>query len=370
MNRRSFLSQVGSGFVVSGFSRKSQGYKRKYEPVNAEFDVGAVYIPFVGDKFGRCFDQRKPAIGYYDMMDSDAVNYHIDIMQGFGISTLMFNFGEGHPDLKRFRQFRGAELANEIDIEAFWVINRVFQRDLDLEKYLDFMREEMFSLNNYSRYQKQPVVQCWATAYLRWHQPTREYLREEYGSLQGFINYVRDRLSVNGRDPYLIAHEPAPALNPDFANAFDGYTTWFGPLTRLGQPSWGEFINAKEKIARRVSQFARSNGKDYLPMAVPGFDDRANTCWGGDRYVPRSSAHLADMFELADRFRTRKRINIATFNGWPEGHQIEPGRINGQRYGTEYLEKVKRYVISKKVQGMICESATTGPCISATAWRE
>lgn len=364
MNRRTFLASVGPGIQLSGLARGYRGYTREYKPLVSDFNIGAVYIPFVGDKIGRCFDNRKPDTGHYDMSDSDVVNRHIDLMQGHGISTLMFNFGEALPDLERFRQYQKADLASEINLEAFWVINRIFQRDLDLDIYLDFMREEMFSRENYNRYKNRPVVQCWGAAFLRWHEPTKNQIEEEYGTLSEFINYVRGRLSKGDRNPYLIAHEPAPSVEPSFAKNFDGYTSWFGPLSRLGQPDWAEFLSAKRKIAERTTNFAASHKKDYIPMAVPGFDDRENSCWGEDRFVPRSPGNLKEMLEFSDKYRTLERVNIGTFNGWPEGHQIEPGILNGENYGTSYLEAVRDHLIKKEADELICESTNTGFCLS------
>jgi len=36
-------------------------------------------------------------------------------------------------------------------------------------------------------------------------------------------------------------------------------------------------------------------------------------------------------------------INIATWNDWGEGTQIEPGIHEGTDFGTEYLEKVVQF---------------------------
>lgn len=363
MNRRSFLVGVGSGIAISQKSRGYRGYKRKYEPLDTSFEIGAVYIPFIGDKFGSCIDNRHPKVGYYSMSDSEAVNYHIDVMQGHGISTLMYNFGEADPSLNRFRQFRKAELVDGIQLEVFWVINRIFQRNLDLEKYLDFMREELLSRENYNRYNKRPVIHCWAAAYLRWHDETREYIQNEYGGLDDFISYVKDRLSIGGHEPYLIAHEPNPGARFNYGLAFDGYTGWFGGLSRLGQATWDTFVDEKVDIAEQISEFVDIHDKEYIPMAVPGFDDRSNTCWGGDRYVPRSPLHLKEMLEFADEYRTLKRVNIATFNDWTEGHQIEPGEMYGKSYGTAYLETVKGFLQGKMLDDKKCSDGIAGLCL-------
>lgn len=76
-------------------------------------------------------------------------------------------------------------------------------------------------------------------------------------------------------------------------------------------------------------------------MVFPGFDNRDNDRWGVDRYVPRDPSHLRQLIELAERYKTTDRINIATFNGWAEGHQIEPGSFRDEDYITEYLDVIR-----------------------------
>ncbi|MFB6185358.1 MAG: hypothetical protein ABEI86_00620, partial [Halobacteriaceae archaeon] len=235
--RRQYLSAVG----VGGWGSIQSGQKEKQHAIQQTsetgVDVGAVYIPFLGSKWGRCID-HEPSVGQYGIDDSAVINQQIQWMKDYGISTVMFNFGESYECFDRFHTFQEAELVDDIKIEIFWPINRVFQRDLDLERILDFIRSEFLKRDNYKQYNGRPVIQFWAAAYLRHHDGTRKQIIDEYGSLAAFVNHIRERLTVEGVDPYLIAHEPAPSVRPDYARAYDGYTSWFGPLNRLGTPTW------------------------------------------------------------------------------------------------------------------------------------
>jgi hypothetical protein len=349
MIRRRFLRTTGAALSAASLRQitASGGYTRRYDPVQpADFDIGMIYIPFVGNSFGRSTGARMPAVGYYDMSDSDTINRQIDQMQGHGVTTLMFNYGESINDFDRFRQFRQAELTSEIAIEAFWTIHRPFQRGLDIERQIEFFREEMLPIENYNRYEGRPVVQLWAAGALYWNDDINQELTETYGSPAAFIRWFRDELTVGNTEPYLICNDPHPGDRPVFAAEFDGFTDWFGGL--FGRRySWEEFTDTKYSNALYANLYAEHEGVDFIPTAVAGFDDSVAS--GEFRgVVPKSPANLTEMlFDFSDAFRTRNRINIATFNDWMEGHQLEPGQMDGIEYGTAYLERIKEYAYAK-----------------------
>lgn len=369
MIRRTFLRTAGAGLTAAPLRQytASSGYTRRYDPVQpADFDIGMVYIPFVGNSFGRSTGARMPAVGYYDMSDSHTINRQIDQMQGHGVTTLMFNYGEDIDDFNRFRQFRQAELTSEIALEAFWTIHRPFQRGLDIGQQIDFFREEMLPLENYNRYEGRPVVQLWAAGALYWNDDINAGLTETYGSPESFIRWFRDQLTVGTTEPYLICNDPHPGDRPVFAAEFDGFTDWFGGLHGR-RYSWEEFTDTKYSNGLYAHLYAEHEGVDFIPMAVAGFDDSVAS--GEFRgVVPKSPANLTEMlFDFSDTFRTRNRINIATFNDWMEGHQLEPGQMDGIEYGTAYLERVKEYAYAKMgstrdCQAMSVRNEKTGIC--------
>ena len=349
MIRRTFLQSAGAGLTVAPLRQytTSGGYTRRYDPVQpADFDIGMLYIPFVGNSFGKYTGARMPAVGYYDMSDSHVINRQIDQMQGHGVTTLMFNYGEDNDSPDRFRRFRRAELTSDIALEAFWAIHRAFTRDLDIRQLIDFFREEMLPLENYNRYEGRPVVQLWAGGALYWEDEINAELTDTYGSPAAFIRWFRDQLTVGNTEPYLICNDPHPGDRPVFAAEFDGFTDWFGGLHGR-RYSWEEFTDTKYSNALYAHLYAEHEGVDFIPMAVAGFDDSVAS--GEFRgVVPKSPANLTEMlFDFSDTFRTRNRINIATFNDWMEGHQLEPGQMDGVEYGTAYLERVKEYAYAK-----------------------
>lgn len=338
--------------------------------VDHEFELGAVYLPFMGGErpdgsstWEKCAG-GEPSIGRYSASDPEAINKQIAQMKESGISKIMYDYGGAPGNLERFREFLKADSTSDIEIEAFWTINRVFHRDLDIDKYLDFMREEMFSLPNYSRVDGRPLVQTWGSNYIPWHDQTTEEVRSRWGSLKGFASYIYEKLTVDGTRPHLISGingVPSGGL-PDrqalWNRQFDGVTTWVGHLEQGEKNDWSDHLTRKEEEFSWLAEFARSNGMDFIPMVYPGFNNVPNQCWGNHKHLPRSADRFAEFLELADEFRTMRRLNVATFNGWPEGHQIEPGTFQGNEYGSTYLDVISEFITRKEIESFV---ETTGP---------
>ncbi|NEU58789.1 hypothetical protein [Halorussus sp. MSC15.2] len=309
-----------------------------------------MYIPFLGDKWGECIDHH-PAVGQYSITDTDVINKQIAQMQSSGISTVLFNFGASELDFKRFRKFRRADRTADITIEAFWVIGRIFQRNYELAPYLEFIRNEMISLPNYETIDGRPVVTFWAPGYIAVNEDPMTRIQAEWGGLEGLISKIRSELTVDGNEPFLVGDIGGRSVG-GFSDAikrlgqqFDAITSWVGSPDPGFNP-WDRHRAKVEKTFRRSFWFAIANDIEFVPMVFPGFDDRSNSCWGGETHVPRSPQHLAELFNLAKKYRTVDRTYVATWNGWPEGHQIEPGTFSGQDYGTAYLDVVKEAATS------------------------
>lgn len=354
VNRRRFLEMASIGLLPGQEAvpdNRRQIRADDTESRNSGLDIGAVYIPFLGDKWGKCIDHQ-PAVGQYDITNTDVINKQIAQMQGCGISTVLFNFGASELDFERFRSFRRAERSDEVAIEAFWVINRIFQRNYEFAPYLEFIRDEMVSLPNYETIDGRPVVTFWAPGYIAVKEAARKRIREEWGGLDELFSKIRTELTVDGNEPFLVGDiggwgiDGFPKPIRRLGRQFDAITSWTGSPDP-GLNPWDEHRRKVEESFRRSFWFAVSNDLEFVPMVFPGFDDRPNDCWGDGRHVPRSTGHLAELFELAFQYRTIDRTYVATWNGWPEGHQIEPGTFSGHDYGTAYLDVVNEAATSQ-----------------------
>ncbi|MFB6187279.1 MAG: hypothetical protein ABEI86_10480, partial [Halobacteriaceae archaeon] len=343
-------------------AKTTEQYVRKYDVMeDTNLDIAVDYIPFLGSKWKKCLTgETDPDVGHYSITDKQAINRHIDQMEYAGISTVMFVYEHGHSSQSQFNAFKQHQLADEIEIEVIYSIGHALQWNTDkdfrdvLKTDLDFFKEEMFTIDSYKTYYNQPTVSLWDINFLAWggNEQSRQVkakIMDEFGGFEEFIGFIRSELSGKDNSPYLIGDIHDTALGGlrdkyiDLDSQLDAVTTWTGKLDRGQKTPWNEAYKHVKKNFQATSEFASEYNIDFIPRAFPGFDDRHNSCWGEDRYVPRSPSHLQHLLELANKYRTRDRINIATWNGWPEGHMIEPGAFQGTDYGTAYLETVKEF---------------------------
>lgn len=313
-------------------------------------DLGVVYIPFMGDKW-NC-SGGKPAVGHYD--DLGAVNQHITQMVNHGISKLMFNFGESRKDFDRVRKYLNAEKSSEIAVETMWVIKKIFTRDLNIDDFLEFLRENLLSHSTHNTIDGRPVVQLWTAEYLAWDDETTAKIKDRWGGFPEFATYLKEELTVDGTKPYLVSEitdVPNQGLQGDSAvlhSQFDAMTTWFPNPQNDDKTEWDWLVKRAEGDFKVLRDFVDENDMDLIPTAFSGFDARFNDCWDVSRYTPRAPSHLGQMLRLADKYKTIGRINVATWNDWVEGHHIEPGRFAGTEYGTSYLEEIPAFLKEKQ----------------------
>lgn len=308
-----------------------------------------------------------PTVGRYYMDNKEALSRHGDLMQGFGISRLQFDFyepGQTSP----FLGTRSETLLEDTPLEVMYVIansmewrgNKTIRERLD--ECLGTIREKFFEQENYVERDGRPTVKFWNISWVVWggndaSAATKAAIQREWGDFEAFGSYLREELTVDGTDPFLIGGfgnfgQRYPNLpggdwlenNVSLARAFDAVSNWTG-----NNPA-GETVSQEEHVAFQGDNFAGYQemaddlGIEFIPVVQPGFDDRQNSCWGSNRYIPRGPGHLESLFELADEYGTTDRIDVASFNDWGEGHQIEPGTYRGEDYGTEYLDVVKEFV--------------------------
>lgn len=342
--------------------RDTETYVRKYDVFgDPELEIAAVYIPFLGNKWGRCLPkpQLEPAVGYYDSTrDRTAVNRHVDQMQGHGITTLMYNYNGKDSENWQVREFSDRTLTSEIPVEPMYVLSNALKwaegsvRDR-LADDIAFINDHFLSQENTKRYDGRPVVTFWGTNWVAWggsdqSAAARDAVMSEWGDWEGFVSFLREGFGADDENPYLIAEvRSGLKANPDkfgeFDQHFDALTNWTGKTEADTTVSWSGARSYITDNWEAISAFASTHDQDVIPTVFPGFDDRHNSCWGHNRHVPRSTAHLRELLQIADSYRTRDRINVATFNGWPEGHLIEPGKFKGTNHGTDYLEVISQF---------------------------
>ena len=333
-------------------------YVRKFDSLeDQEIEIGAVYIPFMGGPVSKWPDCAvgTPDVGEYSHEPGDfeetgreATNRHIDQMRGHGISKVMFNFGEESRDYARLRNFTDTELAPDIEFECFYVISQALVRNRYMERDFEFIRENMLDHSNYSTIDGRPVVTFWWMKTAILNEEYRDELESNHGDFGGFVDYLREELTYQDEDPFLVADLDDMAEggywegHHDIIEQFDGVTNWVN-VDPGARDEWENRLEYMRDIYNANSEVSDELDVEFIPTVFPGFDDRSNRCWGEDRYLPRSSSNFKALLELADEYRTIDRINVATWNDWNEGHQIEPGTHEDTEYGTEYLEVIKEF---------------------------
>lgn len=316
-------------------------------------EFGAVYIPFMGDKWEDCA-VGTPAIGEYtDTADSAVVSTHIDQMTSNNIPRVLFNFGEEHEDYQRWRDFTRAPNFSEVEIECYYVISQALRRDRDITKDFEFIRQNLLPLDNYRAHEGRPVIQFWDVRYLVWggneeSSRVKEKLLNEWGDITSFFEFVREELTLNGTPPYMIGDFKSQGIDyrnhglnehvRGLLNSFDAAATWTGHTPPNQTYPWEKALPYVQANFEGYMELVEEFNIDFVPTVFPGFDDRENDCWGENRHVPRSQEKFRAMIKLADEYRTTDMVNIATWNGWNEGHQIEPGSHQGEQYGNAFLE--------------------------------
>lgn len=384
VSRRELLRRYGGGGVVvgltgctgSGTDRSPAGeYTRTYEVTSASrVGVTARYFQLGEDMFRRCLRDgvdTGPAIdGYGSPIRSTTTTRHVDLMQGHGIDGVAYVLNGQSGERESLERFLGSRLIDEITVEAGywpqWFDHHRIEGDVPerLDADMALIRDSLLSRPNAARVEGRPLL-VWGKAL-----PSivgipryRAAIERHYGGYEAFLDAVRSKLSLDGTEPYLVAEMGELGYDgyweeaARFARHFDAVqSSKAGALRSLrgriaeeapGEPGpvpWETVLEFVEGNHAGHRAFAEDNDLGYYPTAFPGFDRRANTCWGDDeRYIPRSTDGFRRLLELAAEYSTLDRVLVATWNDWTEGSQIEPGVFRGEDYGTAYLEVVEAF---------------------------
>jgi hypothetical protein len=150
-------------------------------------------------------------------------------------------------------------------------------------------------------------------------------------------------------EPYLVAgmglSSPSRAKEergryPEVFAAVDAVTNHHWRFD-TGDRDWDRMLGEVKTAYSGLVAVADAADLDSIPLAFPGFDTVSNACDDRNRRTPRSPEHLATLLALARWHATTDRLRIGSFNDWQRGTQIEPGAVDGETYGTAYLERVR-----------------------------
>ncbi|MFB6208064.1 MAG: hypothetical protein ABEJ69_01815 [Candidatus Nanohaloarchaea archaeon] len=340
-------------------------YVRKYDKMeDTRLDIGAVYISQQGNGFRqRCresYEGTEPAVGIYDEdpIPTDVTTRHIDQMTGHGINRLVFDYAGWPREEDRVYSLMDSHLIDQITVEPF-LVKMPFIRNMSrswkdeiMPRDLPPLRDHFLSRDNAATIDGRPVVSTWSFSHFVYDPESKTKIMDEFGSYEAFVDDMRSHLRVDGTDPFLIVGKGPYHLQDggklhELVRHFDGLTTWFpGGEWRNGEDeSWEEIINRVEGYFENNHQYATDHGMEFVPKVFPGYDEDGDGCnREGNRHIPRSPDRFRQLLDLAEQYTTGEdRIDIATWNGWVEGHHIEPGTFKGNNYGAEYVEAVREF---------------------------
>jgi glycoprotein endo-alpha-1,2-mannosidase len=343
---QSYSAQVtdlrgGKAYLLSVSAQDSNGekntaafqtpYVREFENIGKGLDihVGSYYYPWKTSP-----SIHTPLLGAYNP-DREIITKHIDWATGHGIQFLLWSWwGPDSPEDTVLRKdFLGNPLIDEIKFCILYESEGRFGKsvkgritvDSDLLKQdFDYL-SRYFEDTRYLQVDDKPVVFM--------------YLSRDYvGDMKKTLAEIRSK-----HDPWLMGDfvywDIGRGFQDDLVTEFDAvsaYTFAFGNPTVMKKDGFIARVMQRYEVWK---EYADSNGIDFIPMAMPGFNDDAK----GGTYpnINRDVGWFGDYLHQSLQFLSKPRMAfITSFNEWHEDTQIEPATD----YGFDYLKVVKQEI--------------------------
>jgi len=350
--------------------------------------VGAHYYLWFPSRFegGRYLRARldpaqRPLLGEYSSSATTVVERHITWAADFGIDFFTLDWWPGNPDRNAVieKSFLAARNISWIRFCIFYELGALgYDADsgathfdpATVERFLSDMSEiasRYFRHPFYLRVEGRPVIVLYIT-------------RTATGRFADAITRFRSRMREQGFDPFVIGDEiywtvaredgTGDAAEPQRGRIalFDAITAYnlYDP-TRRTQSGYGASSTLVSE-AHSLYEFYRAVGnKPVVPLAIPGYNDRAFRTGNGHDAIPREWAAGAgegsffarwlDHFALPLVDARLRMLLVTSWNEWSEDTAIEPaapspatatdrsgtgsGYTQGYAYtgyGTRYLE--------------------------------
>lgn len=342
-----------SGTIVDSPTTAQKAYDREFEPIFTDrVDVGVVYSPFSGD--WDCLD-AEPADGPYPgISDQATVNRHVDLLRGHGVDRVIFPV----PPVKSrevLDTFHQGELAETIHVECRYPLAYAVDEDRDFAAGFDTLREQ-FTRENYTTVAGRPVLTLKTVDEFLENDDHGRWLRDNLpggaDSLATFFGWIRSELTVDGTEPYLVA-DLGPVRIEQAREQFLRHSEAFDYLdavtNRYPATIWHDMPRERPGVRIKRTYAAlqllqEEAGVDVHPLVFPGFDRGVDQCNGDPLRLERSPEAFGALLAAAGRHSTSGRLRIHSFNDWPVGTQIEPGRFRETKYGLNYLATVEEFV--------------------------
>ncbi len=290
-------------------------------------------------KYGHA---NTPQIGYYDSKNQSLLMYHVLLSWSCGIDGIVINVKDAYDDICMKSLIRAIKWIRDIDSVNFRYdfgisyddqgFDLAYPYDTTITK-LSYLRDSILpELTYYLKYKDRPAIFVF------------DY-PGKYMSASSLRNTLQTMFP--SAPPLLIWN----SLD-DKENSND-YVDAFYPWVQPGSNGWDkEGVNwGKEYLDwyyPRVNEINDNNQYIFTCGGVwPGFDDRKNTSWGGNRIMTRSDGQVYNStwsYVLNyDKPLPLNWVVIETWNDWNEGTEIEPGIEDGYQYLLSTIKNINAF---------------------------
>jgi hypothetical protein len=320
---------VPSGFV-SGESEIANTENNIPELSVEDIIVYADYYTWWNDSKWKMGNSNYPLLGLYNSLDKEVLKEHSRLANEYGIDVFKVEYV---PSLDS--SIINGILKTDLGNTKICLMYDTLIRFLDLGKgkppydfndpeiyntFIDDMNhiaDFYFSHPNYFTINGRPVLWIYIT-------------REMRGNWKSAINTARLNMKSKGFDVYLIGDHVFWYYNYDGIELFDAISTYHA---YAGWPqNTSDFANRLKKLYSRYRAVAQAMGKDFIPGALPAYDETSmsayRNCMPSLRgtkedfnYMLRVVSNYMDPVNGAENLT---QVTIATFNENQEGSGIEP----------------------------------------------
>jgi len=289
------------------------------------------YYPWFNNAVWEKGHSNTPLLGFYDSLDSRVLQQHSAWANQFGIDVLKVEYVPSldgriqngilktdlgntkvclmYDVLARYISSKGRPPYNFNDPEIY----NMFVNDIN------HIADTYFSHPNYFNINGRPVL---------WIYITREFC----GNWKHAINQVRQDMNNKGYNVYLVGDHVWWDYDYDGMDLFDAVSTYH---VYAGAPqNTKKFADRLKILYSKWKQVAQSKGVDFIPGALPAYDD---TCLAYERncisplkgsvedfnYMLKVVSEYLDPVNGAENL---KQVTIATFNENHEGSGVEPSQ--------------------------------------------
>jgi hypothetical protein len=293
--------------------------------------IGAYYYPWYTSGWLKKtpYSKNPPVLGQYcNTVYGPTITQHLAMMKNYGIDFIVVSWDPetNYEHLLDSANIDGPKIC--IMYESLYHLKG--KHDWIDEQYEDMILKDLSNIRGdfdekcWFKIDDKPVLFI--------------YVSRNYKNIE-FFNKVRQSIGPS----FLVGDESFwQEPDPNRIEAFDALTSynWYQPGRFSGndKETCDSFLTNIKDYATKWNQACKDKGRQYWPVAMPGYDDRNVRPQAGHLPIPRMDGYFFER-SLEDAKLLQPNVTmICTFNEHYEGTGIEPMRS----YGEKYMEIFKK----------------------------